>query len=113
MSFTADKDVAVNEPFTLTCKAKGTLPTTYWIMFNGSYLDDSQSGVKETIVTNYGVRTYKCIASNIIGNSSKELSLNITGERTTTTSNTPSGSSPNIAGKSKYQSYIFWFEIFY
>ena len=79
-----------------------TTTTTYSIMHNGAYLNDVNNGVRVIKnVTNNDAGPHKCIATNIIGNSSKELTLNKRGEEEKTTSR-PSDATPNTTGKDKY-----------
>ena len=107
MSFTIGKPSPLNEATMLICKANGLLPITYSIIFNGIYLNDVNNGVKIIKnVTNIDAGLYQCIATNIIGNSSKELTLNTRGEEEKTKSR-PSDATPNTTSKGKYRKSIF------
>ena len=86
--------VPLNEPVTLTCKAKGILPTKYYISFNGTILDGVENGVKTIHRVNEShVGIYNCTVVNIIGLNSSQLLLNITGESRTTTTRHPGAKS--------------------
>ena len=65
-----------NGSIILTCKASQRIPTIYYMMFKRRYLSDVKNGIK--IITKVSSNTagvYKCIAVNVIGNSSKELNI--------------------------------------
>ena len=89
-----------NGSMILTCKASQRIPTIYYMIFKRRYLTDVKNGVK--IITKVSSNTaglYKCIAVNIIGNSSKELNITYKElERTTLPARTKSSST----GKNEY-----------
>ena len=61
----------------LTCKAYGILPTMFNITFNGGKPEILPNGTKRiNNLTKDTLGVYKCIAYNIIGNSSLGIELN-------------------------------------
>ena len=111
MSFATGKLSPLTGTTTFRCRANGLLPTTYSIIFNGTYFNDVNNGVKIIkIVTINDAGLYKCIAANIIGNSAKELTLNTRGEEEKTTSR-PFDATSNTTGKDKYRSSTFTCDI--
>ena len=76
-----DSNICQGEVISITCSADGKPPVHTYQLFENDVLvnDISSSGVWNSSMSAEGVLTYRCVANNTAGTSSKNVTVTVNG----------------------------------